>query len=238
MGRVPRINRDAILRAAEHQAADELTVPNLAKRMGVSVAALYQHMRGQDELLAWLGRCALTKLEVPSWGDLNWAEWLLAYARELRTVLLRFPGALSYVSARAQHSFEWLDQAETVLAALIRAGFSDVEAEKTFLLIVDLVPGIVQREVGCASAVRTLPHLRELTVRGPTELPVVLRLSRVAQAPGDEAFDEAVRTALAGVALRRSELSVAQAILSPRIAPHSPLKRRSATTPRRGRAKA
>jgi AcrR family transcriptional regulator len=238
MGRPPRINRAAILRAAERMTVDEISVPNLAKRMGVSVAALYQHVRGRDELLASLGRYVAATLELPIQGDLNWAEWLLAYAGKLRTVFRRFPSALSHVHAGSRHSHEWFDQVETILATLIRAGFSDTEAEKTFLLIADLVLGFVHREVAYAAEVRALPHLRELAVRGPDELPILLRLSRLPQVPGDAEFEEAVRTTLAGVAFRRGETVLARALSGAGVdAPAPSGRKRPATGPARGRSR-
>lgn len=238
MGRPPRIDREAILRAAERMTVDEISVPNLAKRMGVSVAALYQHVRGRDELLALLGRYVATKLELPIQDDLNWAEWLLGYACKLRAVLRRFPSALSHVHAGSQQAYQWLDQVETILATLIRAGFSDTEAKRTFLLVIDLVFGFVYREVELdyAANLRALPQLRELAVRGPDELPVILRLSQLGQVPGDEEFEEAVRTTLAGVAFRRGETLVARAVLGAGGETHSPPGRKRPTTaPAKGR---
>src|SRR5512143_4252593 len=93
-GRPRRIDRKKILDAAAQMSAGELSMPELAKHMGVSVAALYRYVGGRDQVLELLGRHAMATLELPAQDHAHWAEWMLGYAGALRGALRRFPGRI------------------------------------------------------------------------------------------------------------------------------------------------
>jgi AcrR family transcriptional regulator len=208
-GRPRRIDRKKILEAAAQMSADELSMPDLARRMGVSVAALYRYVGGRDQVLELLGRHAMATLELPAQDHAHWAEWMMGYARALRAALRRFPGRISHVHPGAPDTPTSLDHVETVLSVLTRAGFPDGEAMATFLLMVDVVFGFVHRELETAAEMRAgrdyhRLFYRALAERLAEELPVLRRLSFSELSP-DEQFAETLRTALAGVAVRRGE---------------------------------
>ncbi len=208
-GRPRRIDRNKILEAAAQMSADELSMPDLATRMGVSVAALYRYVGGRDQVLDLLGRHAMATLELPAQDHAHWAEWMIGYASALRAALRRFPGKISHVHPGAPDTPTSLDHVDTVLAVLSRAGFSDADALVTFLFVVDVVFGFVHREMETAAEMRAGRDYhnlfyRALVERGPTELPVLRRLSLSESGP-DEQFADTLRTALAGVAVRRGE---------------------------------
>lgn len=208
-GRPRRIDRKKILEAAAQMSADELSMPDLAKRMGVSVAALYRYVGGRDQVLELLGQHAMATLELPAQNHTHWAEWMLGYAGALRAALLRFPGRISHVHPGAPDTPTSLDHVETVLSVLTRAGFSDGEAMATFFVVVDMAFGFVHRELETAAEMRAgrdyhRLFYRALAERHPDELAVLRRLSFSELAP-DEQFAETLRTVLAGVAVGRGE---------------------------------
>ncbi|MFN8627588.1 MAG: TetR/AcrR family transcriptional regulator C-terminal domain-containing protein [Candidatus Binatia bacterium] len=189
--------------------ADELSMPDLAKRMSVSVAALYRYVGGRDQVLDLLGRHAMATLELPAQDHTHWAEWMLGYARALRAALRRFPGRISHVHPGAPDTPTSLDHVETVLTVLTRAGFSDGEAMAAFFSVIDMVFGFVHRELETAAEMRAgrdyhRLFYRALAERRPDELPVLRRLSFGELAP-DEQFADTLGTVLAGVAVRRGE---------------------------------
>jgi AcrR family transcriptional regulator len=186
--------------------AAELSMPALADRMGVSVQALYRHVSGRDEVLKLLNRQALSTMEVPPLDRRHWSEWLLDYARAWRAVLLRCPGTISHVDIGGPGSPTSLDNAERAFEVLVAAGFSDREAVEIFHLLARMIFGLVTGELEYEAAARIgNPYRRfyeELASRRPDEVPIMHRLSLVW--PGaEETFDEAVRSLLAGVAVRR-----------------------------------
>jgi len=185
-------------------------MPALAERMGVSVQALYRHITGRDEVLRLLNRQTLATMELPPLDRRPWNEWLLDYARAWREVLLRCPGNISNVDIGAPGTPTSLDHAERALEVLVNAGFSDSEAAEAMHLLGRFIFGWVSGELEYeASAREGNPFRRfyeELAGRRPEEVPVLHRLSLLwplSNMVDPNAFDEAVRTLLAGVAARR-----------------------------------
>jgi AcrR family transcriptional regulator len=205
-GRPRSIDKDKILAAAAQMSAAELSMPALADRLGVSVQALYRHVSGRDEVLRLLNRQALSTMELPPVDRRPWSEWLLAYARAWREVLLRCPGNISQVDIGAPGTPTSLDNAERAYEVLVAAGFSEAEAVELFVLLGRFMYGWVTGELDYAAAARDgNPYRRfyeELASRRTDEVPIMRRLSLVWPRP-EEMFDEAVRTLLAGVAARR-----------------------------------
>lgn len=208
-GRPRRIDQGTILAAAAQMSAGELSIPDLARRLGVSVAAVYRYVSGRDEVLELLGRQAMATLALPPRDRRHWAQWLMGYAAALREALRRFPGRISHVHPGAPYSPTSLDRVETFLSVLTHAGFSDAEAMMTYLLIVDTVFGFVHRELETAAEDRAGRSYRKLfyqTLAGreSDELPILRRL-RYSEPTSDEAFDITIRTVLAGLAVHRGE---------------------------------
>lgn len=204
-GRPRTIDKDRILAAAAQMRPAELSMPALAERMGVSVQALYRHITGRDEVLRLLNRRTLAGMELPALDRRPWSEWLLDYARAWREVLLRCPGSISHVDIGAPGTPTSLDHAERALEVLVNAGFSDEEAVETIHLLGRFMFGWVSGELEYAAAAQAgNPYRRfyeELATRRPDEVPVMHRLSLLWPPPN--AFDEAIRTLLAGVAAQR-----------------------------------
>jgi AcrR family transcriptional regulator len=200
------------LAAAAQMTAAELSMPALAARMGVSVQALYRHVSGRDEVLRLLNRERLARMDVPPLDRRHWSAWLLDYARAWRAALLRCPGSISHVDIGAPGTPTSLDHAERALEVLVNAGFSDGEALETFHLLGRFMSGWVTGELEYEAAARLgNPYRRfyeELATRRPDEVPIMHRLSL--RWPPPDAFEEALRTLLAGVAVRRRARRAAQ----------------------------
>lgn len=180
-------------------------MPALADRMGVSVQALYRHISGRDEVLRLLNRQTLATMELPPPDRRPWNEWLLEYARAWREVLLRCPGSISHVDIGAPGTPTSLDHAERALEILVGAGFSDTEAVEAIHLLGRFMYGWVSGELEYEAAAREGNPFRrfyeELATRRPEEVPIMHRLSLLWPPPN--AFEEAIRTLLAGIAARR-----------------------------------
>jgi hypothetical protein len=218
-GRPPTINHDRIVAAASQMAPADLSM-----RLGVSVQALYTHLSGRDELLRLLNQRTLATMEVPPRGGRHWREWLLDYACAARALLLRCPSLITHVDVSAPGSPTSLDHTERALEVLVQAGFPDTEALATWDLLGRFLTGWVSGELAYESAARTGNPFRRLyeqmATRRPDEVPVMNRLlhrlpSHTWPAPG--AFEEAVRTLLAGVAARRRSQRAAMRIARPRV---------------------
>jgi len=224
-GRPASIDHDRIVAAAAQMAPAELSMRALAKRLGVSVQALYTHVSGRDEVLRLLNQQTLATMEVPPLDRRHWSEWLLDYACASRALLLRCPSLITHIDVSAPGTPASLEHTERVLEILVTAGFSDTEALATWDLLGRFLTGWVTGELAYEAAARTGNPFRRLyeqmATRRPDEMPVMNRLlhrlpSHTWPAPG--AFEDAVRTLLAGIAARRRPKRAATRISRPGVA--------------------
>src|SRR3954452_16282727 len=80
VGRPPRIDREAIAKAAHEVGLGNLTLKAVAERLGVSVAGLYHHIDGRDDLVRLATEYTVMRVKVPEDRGQHWAVWLLEWA--------------------------------------------------------------------------------------------------------------------------------------------------------------
>ena len=98
MGRRPTISRDAAVRSAldiiDEQGLPALTLDAIAKRLGSTTPALYNHFSNRADLLAGVARHLLTDLPLPELPTHNdWRSQLIELCVETRHAILRHPHA-------------------------------------------------------------------------------------------------------------------------------------------------
>jgi AcrR family transcriptional regulator len=120
------LTREAILRAADTFEVDELSMPRLAKVLGVSHAALYHWFPNKQALVHALVESTLQDVELPDATGLPWREQVMVAAVALRNVLLVRSTHLPHLAASASAAASPLS--EQVLEALEVAGFAPAEA--------------------------------------------------------------------------------------------------------------
>lgn len=126
-GRPAQISRDIILEHARQVPAHELTMPVIARRLGVKPAALYYHFASRDALLAALGAHLVTELKLRPPDPARWRAWLLATATDLHRFLSDNPVILA-LEDWSQLNRIGLPLIENMLSTLEDAGFSMMEA--------------------------------------------------------------------------------------------------------------
>lgn len=97
-GRTARgtLNAETIVAAAFEVAArcsiDELSIPLVAKSLGVGVTSVYWHVPNKEELLDAMTDVALERSELPAFvASSDWRESMMAKARTTRRALLGNP---------------------------------------------------------------------------------------------------------------------------------------------------
>ncbi|MCV7394329.1 TetR/AcrR family transcriptional regulator [Mycobacterium paraseoulense] len=149
------LTADAIVEAAFAVAADssidELSIPLVAKSLGVGVTSVYWHVRNKSELLDAMTDRALRRSGLPAFVESDdWRESLLAHARGVRqtfvgdpvlTDLILIRGALSPLARR-------LGARETAkaIACMIEGGLDEQTAQETYAAVSELVRGSVLLE--------------------------------------------------------------------------------------------
>jgi AcrR family transcriptional regulator len=207
-GRPPRVTAERLQDAILAIEGEVPTLPGLARQLGVGVATIYSHVRGQEELRRLAADVVLDTWEIPQApSGTHWADWLLAYARDSRRMIERYPvshGTRPMAGGQLRH-------AERVLAQLIALGMNSSEALYAFHQVGLLVLGLgtqieATRAEGAESGLDEWGLLQDAFASHPDELPVLGGLERTDLPSLNAAFDELVWFTLAGIARRRGEV--------------------------------
>src|SRR2546423_1582765 len=137
------IDLDQIVKAAlqllDEVGLDGLTMRRLAERLNIKAASLYWHVRDKEELMVLLANeiCGSFGALDPT---LPWREQLEQSADEYRRVLLSHRDAARVLLLSGPPSgANRLDQVESLLGVLLKAGFSPEDAAFAGFLMNDYV---------------------------------------------------------------------------------------------------
>lgn len=135
-GRPQLIDLEKILQAALELGVDNLSMHAVARRLDVSVAALYRYVDSREHLLDACMDAFCARIELPS-ADLPWPEHLHAVGQAFRRALLTMPGMSDYgmkIGPTTPAAFAIIDSA---LAVLLHADFEPKEAWNALAMVVD-----------------------------------------------------------------------------------------------------
>lgn len=136
-GRPPTVNQELIADAVLHVGFVGLTYAAVSERLGVSLATLFRHVRGRDELSRLGLDLAMRRHEWPRL-DGPWRPMLEAWAVSAWTLWAAHPGAAVEVS-RGVVPPAVVQLSDQVSAALLDAGFTVDNAVRAVDLVFDLV---------------------------------------------------------------------------------------------------
>ena len=126
-GRPPSISREQILEAAHSLPSHELTMPAVAKILGVKTPALYHHFKNRNDLLRTMGEELIRGLDVSTGDPQQWRSWLLVKARDSVAFYVDNPVLMELDNA-ARSLALGMQLAESVLETLEGAGFTAMES--------------------------------------------------------------------------------------------------------------
>lgn len=145
-GRPPRISRAMIAQAAYEIGLEGLTLKAVADHLGVSVAALYHHVSGKDDLMRVAAEESTRAIPLPVDEGQHWGQWLLDWANYNRAVFTAQPGLLAQYLEGAIPPEAVLHNLESILAVLVREGFTVEGANASYELVVSCALGTVVAE--------------------------------------------------------------------------------------------
>lgn len=181
---------------------------SLARQLGVGVATLYSHVRGQDELSRLAADVVFDAWELPpAPPGIHWAHWLLEYARDAGRMIERYPA----VHGSRPLAGGQLRYVERALARLTDLGMSGSEALYAFHQVALLILGVgaqieATRIEEAQAGLDAWGLFQDALSNHPGELPVLGELERGGLPALDAAFDELVWFTLTGIARRRGEV--------------------------------
>ncbi len=207
-GRPPRVTAERLRQAVLEIEGEVPTMASLARQLGVGVATLYSHVRGQAELRRLAADVVFDAWALPRAPDgMHWSRWLLEYARDARRMFERYP-AVRLARPLAGGPLRYV---ERVLAQLTAFGMTANEALYAFYQIALLILGVgaqieTTRMEGAQAGLDEWGLFRDALADHPGELPVLGGLERGRLPSLNTAFDELVWFTLAGIARRRGEV--------------------------------
>ncbi|MGJ9373681.1 TetR/AcrR family transcriptional regulator [Nesterenkonia sp. CF4.4] len=201
----PVLSREAIAARAMTLVAergyDHLTMAGLARRLGVSASALYNHVSSKHDVLVLIQDRLNAEIDCSAFGRLPWPEALSAWARSYRESYVEHTELIPLIAvlpiADAPKSLEMY---ERVFVALHSAGIDDRDA-------VDIIAGIEALVFGAAfdaSAPADIFDPGSLGDIAPTFAQAAALRAADARASADRAFEMTLEVLVDGL-LRRVE---------------------------------
>jgi len=148
-GRVPRntLSRARIVEAAlqlfDTEEFDAVTMPAVAKHLGVGTMSLYRHVADKDDLVNAVAESVLAGVAVPAGEADDWEGRVVGYLRSLREAAVAHPALARILAERGLTVGPVFEQLEGVHAVLRASGFSKAGAVRTFYALLTYVLGFV-----------------------------------------------------------------------------------------------
>jgi AcrR family transcriptional regulator len=193
---------DAALELVDRDGVTALSMRRLGAELGVEAMTLYHYLPNKDALLDGIVERVLAQAETAP-PDGPWDAALTSYARSLRAVLLRHPGAVLLVATRPAVTPQTLRSAERGLTLLCDAGFPvgralDTLNALTLFVVAHAASEVSTAAVNSAAGAGSQEYVASLDER---EFPLLTRAARISAGTDDTTrFEFAIAAFLRGVA--------------------------------------
>lgn len=151
--RVPRntLSRGRVVEAAlallDAEGFEAVTMPAVARQLGVGTMSLYRHVADKDDLIDAITDHVLGGVTVPDGEPDAWERRVVGYLRALREAAIAHPALSRIIARRGLTVGPVFDQLEAVHAVLRAAGFSDPNAVRAFYTLLTYVFGFIVWEL-------------------------------------------------------------------------------------------
>lgn len=144
------LSRDRILVTAT-EIADErgvaaVTMREVGSRLGVEAMSLYNHVANKDDILDGMVDLVVGQLDIPADAG-DWREAMRRRAISARDVFDRHPWVPALLDSRESSGPTRLRYLDSILGALVRAGFSIDGAQRAFSLLDSYIYGFGIQQV-------------------------------------------------------------------------------------------
>jgi AcrR family transcriptional regulator len=191
-----------IAQAAQELGLEGLTLKAVADHLGVSVAALYHHVSGKEDLMRLAAEHSTRAVPLPVDHGQHWAQWLLDWARYNLDIFTAQPGLLAQYLEGGIDLEPVVGNLDTMLSVLVREGFSVEDANNAYELVIACALGMVVGTTWEHASARddgdlALAFRRVLEGAPKGEFTYVRRLVKRRRRPS---FEARIRTVLRGIA--------------------------------------
>jgi len=134
----------AAMDIADERGLDALTMRELARRLGVEAASLYNHVANKDEILDEMSDLIVGEIDLPT-VDVGWRESMRRRAVSAREVFSRHPWGSSLIDSRERQGLARMSYTDAVLGTFLHAGFTPAMAMNSFLVLDGYIYGFVRQ---------------------------------------------------------------------------------------------
>ena len=208
IGRPPRIDTAMITSAACDIGLDRVTMRGVADRLGVSVASLYHHVSGRQELVRLASEQTAARMSVPEADGQHWSEWLFEWAEHSRAGFVANPELLEQFLHGSVGFDRILDRVDGAVGYLVAAGFDVTEAFDAYGLVTECALGAAVAEIRAREAEMSGHPIPATVARELNERPIDELVHMRAYGGGGArpaSFRVQLATVLAGIAVRRGD---------------------------------
>jgi AcrR family transcriptional regulator len=200
-GRPAQISRDQIVAAALEIGMKDLTMAAVARRLGTSPQAFYRWVRDRDELFTLVAEALVERVELPPVDGRPWRDWLGELARHVREALLTAPGLAVHSITHYRASPGFLRINERTCEVLVGAGFTPLDAQRTYLTFGSVLLGWLAREDTLREARERVPgELAETFAEARGRYPIVEQVAAAAITDSSETrWEHMLKTLLDGL---------------------------------------
>ncbi|MFI6504063.1 TetR/AcrR family transcriptional regulator [Nonomuraea typhae] len=127
--RTPLLDRDRIGQAAVAVVDEtgEVSLPQVARRLGVRTASLYHHVEGREGVIELLREQISRGIDCSTLDRRPWEAALAGWARSYRTAFAAHPRAIPLLVTSAVRTPRALADYDAVVRLLLEAGFAEDE---------------------------------------------------------------------------------------------------------------
>ncbi|GAA3866527.1 TetR/AcrR family transcriptional regulator C-terminal domain-containing protein [Leifsonia kafniensis] len=118
----------AALDLAEKHGSDALTMKRLATKLGRQPSSLYNHIDGREDLIERMRALIVEDIDTSSFAQLPWHEALIVWARSYLAAFAARPNCIRLLATTPITDPSTLRMYDTVVTALIDAGWADGDA--------------------------------------------------------------------------------------------------------------
>lgn len=145
-GRPNKIKHEDVLDAARSLGLSGLTVKAVADELGVSVQALYYHVKDAEDLRDQVAEHLMAPFPLAEDDGGDWVGWAYRFAHDLRDFYERNPGLAQHATSQVPHTASMLTRYDTSVRIAMRSGFRETEAEWATRAVVEFVSWWVARD--------------------------------------------------------------------------------------------
>jgi TetR/AcrR family transcriptional regulator, tetracycline repressor protein len=146
----PALTRERVLSEAlallDRDGLEALNMRSLAKHLGVTPMALYNHVSNKEDLLHGIAATIIDQVHF-EYDDQDWREQIRACFRDLRQACLAHPGLVRLVETAEVLPASIFRPMELTLTALQRAGIDPADALRAYFLLTNFTIGQVSYQI-------------------------------------------------------------------------------------------